>query len=408
MGRLTAIAARSIKKVGLHSDGDGLYLKVQASPDPNQPNKSWIFRWGAGGKNTIGLGSTRDVTLSDAREAAARQRQLVRQGLDPRTERDRNKPTATTEVMTFKKAASLYIASKRDGWKNAKHAQQWTNTLEAYAHPKIGHIACQDVTTEHIQDILGSIWTSKHETATRVRSRLENIFDWATVAGHRTGENPARWRGRLEHLLPTISKRRRVKHHEAMPYSQVPALVQQIAPYPTLSAKALLLCIYTATRTSETINAKWDEFDLDAGLWIIPKDRMKRQIEHRVPLSPQAIAVLQSIDKRPGSDCVFDSQGKNKPLSNMAMLNFLKGTLGHSTLTVHGFRSSFRDWAGETTNHSREVIEQCLAHGLADETEAAYQRGDYLSKRRVLMTDWAGFLCINRTTATCPTRELNV
>ena len=258
-----------------------------------------------------------------------------------------------------------------------------------------GHLACQDVTTEHIQDILGSIWTSKHETATRVRSRLENIFDWATVAGHRTGENPARWKGRLEHLLPTISKRRRVKHHEAMPYAQVPALVKRIESYPSLSAKALLLCIYTATRTSETINATWEEFDLDAALWIIPKGRMKRQIEHRVPLSPQAIALLRSTDRRSRSEWVFDSQGKDKPISNMAMLNFLQGTLGHRTLTVHGFRSSFRDWAGETTNHSREVIEQCLAHGLADETEAAYQRGDYLEKRRVLMTDWANFASHN-------------
>jgi integrase len=392
MGRLTAISARAIKKVGLHSDGDGLYLKVQASPDPNQPNKSWIFRWGAGGKNTIGLGSTRDVTLADARDAAARQRQLVRQGLDPRAERDRNKSAAAAEVMTFKKATTLFIASKREGWKNAKHAQQWTNTLTTYAHPKIGDLPCQAVTTEHIQDILGPIWTTKHETATRVRGRIECVFDWASVAGHRTGENPARWRGRLEHLLPTISKRRRVQHHAAMPYAQVPALVQRIEPYPSLSAKALLLCIYTATRTGETINAKWDEFDLDAGLWIIPKGRMKRQIEHRVPLSPQAITLLRPIDRRPESEWVFDSQGKGKPLSNMAMLNFLQGTLGYRTLTVHGFRSSFRDWAGETTNHAREVIEQCLAHGLADETEAAYQRGDYLEKRRVLMTDWANFL----------------
>jgi integrase len=220
-------------------------------------------------------------------------------------------------------------------------------------------------------------------------------MDWASVSGHRTGDNPARWRGKLEHLLPTISKRVRVKHHEALPYAQVPALMKVVASNPVLSARALTLCVLTATRTTETIEAKWDEFDLDNRLWIIPKERMKRSIEHRVPLSDQVTEVLRSITRVEGSPWLFTGQSRKKsekqPLSNMAMLNYLQKTLGHKNLTVHGFRSSFRDWAGETSSHSREVIEHALAHSLADQTEAAYQRGDYLEKRRALMANWARY-----------------
>lgn len=398
MGKLTTLSIKSIKKVGLHADGDGLYLKVQTSRDPNQPNKSWIYRWGAGGKNTIGLGPLRDVSLAEARDLAGKQRQLIRQGIDPRQERARATAAAeaAANVMTFAAAAEQYIETQRSGWKNAKHAQQWINTITTYANPVIGKLPCSAVTLEHIVDILRPIWTEKHETATRLRGRLESILDWATVSGHRTGENPARWRGTLEHLLANIDKRKRVKHHASMPYAQVPALIQQIGLNPNVSAKALLLCILTATRTAETIEATWDEFDLESKLWIIPKARMKRAIEHRVPLSDQAVDVLKSIAKVDGSPWVFNGHSRKKsekikPLSNAAMSTFLKNTLGHKAFTVHGFRSSFRDWAGETTNHTREVIEHALAHSLADQTEAAYQRGDYLEKRRALMTDWANY-----------------
>lgn len=396
MGKLTTLSIRSIKKVGLHADGDGLYLKVQTSPDPNQPNKSWIYRWGAGGKNTIGLGPLRDVSLADARDLAAKQRQLVRQGIDPRGERDKAQlaAAAAANVMTFEKAAAHYIEMHKQGWKSSKHAQQWENTLTTYAK-EIGKLPCAAITTEQVVDVLRPIWTTKHETATRVRGRIESVMDWAIVSGHRTNENPARWKGKLSHLLPTISKRRRVQHHAAMPYAQVPALIQTIGANPALSAKALLLCILTATRTTETIEAKWEEFDFDNKLWIIPKERMKRSIEHRVPLSDQAIQVLKSICKDDETPWVFNGnsrkKGEKKPLSNMAMLNFLKKTLGHKSLTVHGFRSSFRDWAGEASSHSREVIEHALAHSLANQTEAAYQRGDYLEKRRKLIKDWANY-----------------
>lgn len=393
MGKLTALSVKSIKAVGLHSDGGGLYLKVQASRDVSQPNKSWMFRWGAGGKNSIGLGSLRDVTLAEARDQAIQHHRLTRQGGDPRDERSKVKAAAeaANDVMTFERAAAVYIETKRHGWKNEKHAQQWTNTLATYAYPVIGNLPCSDVTLDHILDILKPIWTTKNETATRLRGRLESIIDWSVVSGYRTGDNPAVWKGKLAHLLPTISKRQRVEHHPAMSYAQVPELIQTIGSNPNLSAKALLLCILTASRTTETIEAKWQEFDFKRQLWTIPKERMKRGIEQRVPLAPQVIEVLKSINRLKDSPWVFDSRGKGKPLSNMAMLNYLKKTLGHRELTVHGFRSSFRDWAGEATSHSREVIEQSLAHSLADQTEAAYQRGDYLEKRRALMVDWAAY-----------------
>ena len=397
MGKLTAVAVKQLKKTGLHSDGDGLYLKVQASSDPEQPNKSWIYRWGAGGKNTIGLGALKDVSLADARDQAGEYRRQLRKGLDPRVERDKNRAPAKDEL-TFQKAAEIFIASKADGWKNKKHTEQWTNTLKTYAYPVIGAVPCADVTTDQIVDVLRPIWSTKNETATRVRGRIENIMDWASVMGHRTLENPARWKGKLQVLLPTISKRRRVQHHPAMPYQDVPALFKTIGENPILSARALVFCILTATRTTEVIEAKWSEFDLDNETWLIPKDRMKKDKEHRVPLSPQAVEVLKSITRIEGSTWVFNGRSRRKdqvkvpqPLSNAAMLRFLQGPLGFENLTVHGFRSSFRDWAGETSDHKREVIEQALAHSLADQAEAAYQRGDYLQKRKILMNDWADY-----------------
>lgn len=397
MGKLTALSVRSIKGIGLHSDGGGLYLKVQPSRDSNQPNKSWIFRWGAGGKNSIGLGSLRDVPLAEARELALQNHRLTKQGIDPRLERDKAKAAAeaASNVLNFERACQLYIESRQSGWKNSKHAQQWTNTLETYAKPMIGNLPCSAITTNHLMDILRPIWTTKHETATRVRGRIENVLDWASVKEQRNGENPARWKGRLEVLLPSISKRRRQKHHPAMPYAQVPSMFKAIGAHPSLSAKAMLFCVLTASRTTETREATWNEFDFETKIWTIPKERMKKDKEHRVPLSTQAIEVLKSITKHEDSPWVFNGKsrktGNKAPLSDMAMLNFLKKTLGHEKLTVHGFRSSFRDWAGETTDHKREVIEQALSHQLADQAEAAYQRGDYMEKRKVLMNDWADY-----------------
>lgn len=397
MGKLTAITIKQLKKTGLHSDGDGLYLKVQVSSDPTQPNKSWIYRWGAGGKNSVGLGALKDVSLAEARDLAAISRRQARQGIDPREERKKLQAPAKS-VMTFKQATEIFIASKTSGWKNEKHAQQWINTLTTYAFPTIGELPCSEITTEHVVEILKPIWSIKNETATRIRSRIENVMDWATVMDLRSGANPAQWKGKLQVLLPNISKRRRIKHHPAMPYSEIPMLFKTVGDNPNLSAKAMLFCILTATRTTETIEAEWSEFDFEKEVWVIPKDRMKKDKEHRVPLSPQASELLNSITRKEGSSWVFNGRSRTKnqvkvaqPLSNAAMLGYLQGTLDHKDLTVHGFRSSFRDWAAETTEHRREVIEQALAHSLADQAEAAYQRGDYMEKRRLLMNDWSKY-----------------
>jgi integrase len=396
VGKLTALSIRSIKKVGLHSDGGGLYLKVQKSKDPNQPNKSWIFRWGTDGKNTLGLGSLKHVTLSEARELAAKNYRIIKQGIDPRIERDKLKAEskAANSAVTFEQACEIYIATQKDGWKNKKHAQQWTNTLKDYAKPVIGHLPCSAVTTEHIVRILEPIWATKHETATRLRQRIEKVMSWATVMGHRTGENPALLKGNLEHLLPKMDKQDLVDHHKAMPYAQVPTMFSTIGANPSLSAKALLFCVLTASRTTEAREATWDEIDLDNQLWIIPKDRMKKKKEHRIPLSNQAVEVLKTITRIEGSPYVFNGKSRTQkyaPLSNMAMLNYLQETLNHPEFTVHGFRSSFRDWGGESGNYQREVMEQALAHQLKDQAEAAYQRGDYMEKRKVLMNDWADY-----------------
>lgn len=386
----------SIKKIGLHSDGGGLYLKVQKSKDPNQPNKSWIFRWGTDGKNQLGLGSLRHVTLAEARSLAAKNHNLTRQGIDPRIERDQRKAEAkaANSVVTFEQAYEIYIETKKDGWKNKKHAQQWTNTLKTYAKPVIGNLPCSAITTEHIKSILEPIWKTKHETASRLRQRIEKVIGWALAMGHRTGDNPALLKGNLEHFLPELDKHDLVDHYNAMPYAQVSNMFSSIGANPSLSAKALLFCVLTASRTTEAREATWDEIDFDKRLWIIPKERMKKKKEHRIPLSSQAIEILKTISKIEGSPYIFNGQSRTKkhaPLSNMAMLNYLQETLNHPEFTVHGFRSSFRDWAGETTTHTREVIEQALAHQLKDQAEAAYQRGDYMEKRKVLMSDWADY-----------------
>lgn len=347
----------------------------------------------------MGLGTLKDVPLAEARAIAATHHRTVSTGGDPRQVREKRKLEAKQkqEAITFGEACEKYIETKRAGWKSDKHAQQWKNTLEQYATTEIGTIPCAEVTTDQVLNLLRPIWTTKNETAIRLRGRIESVLDWAAVTEGRSGDNPARWKGRLELMLPEISRRRRIEHHPAMPYPQVPSVIKAIGSNPNLSAKALMFCVLTATRTKETIEASWKEFDLEKKVWIIPKGRMKREKEHRVPLSNQAVALLKTIHKKGDSPWVFNGRkrgkqdGTHQPLSNMAMLNYLKDTLGHNSLTVHGFRSSFRDWAGETTNHTREVIEQALAHQLADQAEAAYQRGDYMEKRKLLMNDWANY-----------------
>jgi integrase len=400
MGKLTALSVKSIKTLGLHSDGDCLFLRVQKSKDPNQPAKSWILRWGAGQGGSMGLGSLKHVSLAQARELAAENLKLVHSGQDPKKAKKQKKALAeaASNVVTFRQAAAIYIESKRGGWKNVKHAQQWENTIEQYADEVIGHLPCSEITTDHLLTILRPIWTTKNETATRLRGRIESILNWAKASGYRTGDNVANWKNNLTNFLPTISKRRRTKHHPAMPYPELPEFLKSIRAYPSRSAKALMIGILTGGRTQEILEAEWSEFNWDSKIWTIPKDRMKKDKEHRVPLSTQLIEILTSIPETENSPWVFTGRsrktGEFKAFSNMAMLNFLQKTAGLKQYTVHGFRSSFRDWAAETTDHKREVIEQALAHQLADQAEAAYQRGDYMEKRKKLMQDWADY-CYN-------------
>ena len=394
MSKLNALKIKSTNKIGMHSDGGGLYLKVQPAVHSITPNKSWIFRWGAKGANTMGLGSLRDVSLSEAREFASECHRMVARGLNPRDEREKlkaEKLAKASSSITFMAASEQYIETHQDSWKNVKHKQQWEKTLETYAHPKIGNVSCAEVTKAQVLSILKPIWTQKHETATRLRGRIESVLDWAIAKGYRTEANPAVLKGNLQPLLPYLQKRQRIKHHNAMHYDDVPNFFATIKDDPTISARALVFCIMTATRTSEAVNATWSEFDFTKRTWIIPKERMKRRIEHRVPLASQVCEMLGFI-KKADNDYVFCSEiRKTKPISNMTMLQFLQRKEGMEDLTVHGFRSSFRDWAAEKGNFPREVCEQALSHALKDKTEAAYQRADYFDKRVVLMHEWADF-----------------
>lgn len=385
---------KNIKTPGMHPIGHGLYLRVQVSKtDLNHITKSWLLRWGAGGKYTMGLGPYPVIGLAEARKLGAEAMQRVKLGFDPRIEREasREKAQLSQDALTFREATRRYIQKESPRWKNIKHTQQWTNTLETYVLPVIGNKKCEEISLQHVMKVLEPIWISKNETATRIRSRLENILDWSITHGHRQSANPARWKGLLEHTLTKISKRQRVRHHPALPYRDVPDFVQKIKTMNSISARALELTILTGCRTSEVLGLKWEEIDFDNKTWIIPKKRMKAAIEHRVPLSIPAMELLDKIKKTSKSEYAFhSSKNITKPISNMAMLMLLK-RMKRQDITVHGFRSSFRDWGAEATSHTREVMEHALAHKLADESEAAYQRSTFFEKRIILMSDWGKY-----------------
>lgn len=375
-----ALSARKVESAepGKHGDGRGLFLFVKPSGA-----RSWVLRYQlAGRRRDLGLGAYPEVTLASAREKALEARRLIAEGRDPLSERKK------TKHLTFKAAASALIESKRSGWKNAKHAAQWPATLNTYAIPKLGDLDVKVIETADVIAVLKPIWNEKPETASRLRQRIEAVLDYAAAMGVRAGDNPARWRGHLDHLLPKPSKVRAVKHHPAMPYADVPAFMASLAQRDGVSARALEFTILTAARSGETREMRWAEIDLDNRMWIIPAERMKAAKEHRVPLTDQALALLG--ERGGDNDLVFGSETKpGKPISDMSMTAVLR-RMKLNGITVHGFRSSFRDWAGETTHFPREVIEAALAHQLKDKAEAAYARGDLLDKRRELMAAWAG------------------
>lgn len=387
INRLTAMQVQKMKEPGYHADGAGLYLCVKPTG-----GKSWIFRYRFGGKEReMGLGPLHTFTLAEARDRALQQRKLLADGTDPLAQKhatELQRKLVEASIITFDKAAESYIASQRQGWKNAKHAEQWTNTLATYASPVFGPLPVGAVTTELVMRVLSPIWAEKTETASRVRGRIEKVLDWAKTQGYRQGDNPAAWRGHLENLLSAPQKTKNVEHHAALPYQHLGTFMQELHTMPGTAARALEFIILCNVRTSEAIEATWQEFDLQAKLWTIPAARMKAAKEHTIPLSEPALALLQDLKQSDGF--VFPGGKKDKPLSNMACLSLLK-RMGRADLTVHGFRSTFRDWAGETTGHPREVIEHAMAHQLKDKAEAAYQRGTLLQKRRALMDEWAAY-----------------
>jgi integrase len=372
---------------GYYADGGGLYLQV--SP---VGTKSWIFRFTLNGRaREMGLGSENTFTLAEARDKARACRKQIADGVDPidarRAERAHGRLEAA-KSLTFAECAKAYIEAHRAGWSNAKHASQWQNTLETYVGPVFGALPVQAIDTDLVMLALEPLWRNKSETATRLRGRIESILDWAKVRGLRAGDNPARWRGHLDMLLPRPSKVKTVEHHAALPYAEMPTILAALAEQESIGAKALEFTILTAVRTGEVIGARWSEFDLDAKLWTIPAARMKAKREHRVPLSPRALKILESMLLRRKGEFVFAGARSGMPLSNMAMLATLE-RMDRSNITVHGFRSSFRDWASECTNSPHEVAEMALAHTIKNEAERAYRRGDLFEKRRKLMDAWA-------------------
>lgn len=382
---MKSLTDRTVKAAppGRHGDGTikGLMLVVRDSGA-----RGWVLRYQIGGRRRdMGLGPYPEVGLADARDAALENRRLIRKDVDPLAQRTR------TKLRTFKETAEALIESKKPGWRNAKHATQWTNTLKTYAYPKLGSLEVKTVDTEAVLDVLRPIWTTKTETASRVRQRIEAVLDYAGATKARTGENPARWKGHLDHLLAKPSKVRRVKHHPAMPWQDAPAFMVELGKREGEAAKALAFTVLTAARSGEVRGMRWRELDLEAKLWTVPAGRIKGEREHRVPLQDAAIALLS--DPGEPDDLVFAGAKAGKPLSDMSLSAVLRRMkIDPEVATVHGFRSTFRDWAGETTAHPREVIESALAHKLKDKAEAAYARGDLFAKRRKLMQDWAEYL----------------
>lgn len=338
----------------------------------------------------MGLGATHTINLAEARDLALERRQQLQRGVDPLGEREAARLAAKLEAakaMTFDQCASAYIEAHRAGWKNAKHASQWENTIATYASPIIGKLPVAAIDTPLVMKVIEPIWQTKTETASRLRGRIEQVLDWATVRELRQGDNPARLRGHLDHLLAKRLASAR-GHHAALPFIEIGGFMGELRKQEGVAAKALEFAILTAARTGEVIGARWEEFDLTAGVWTIPAERMKAKKEHRVPLSARALEIIG--DQGEPGDFVFSGRRAGQPLSNMALMMTLR-RMGRADLTAHGFRSTFRDWAGEITAYPREVIEHALAHQLKDKAEAAYARGSLFEKRRRLMTDWAGY-----------------
>jgi len=406
INKLSELQVKRTKKT--LGDGGGLTLRVTGE------SKSWIFRYTLNGKASVmGLGGLAETGLADARKQAEIYREYVRKGVDPKEERDDSGYITPDNTPTFMECATTYINNKRPEWKNQKHGDQWVSTIETYAKPIIGSKPVDQIQMHHIEKILDPIWNDITETAKRLQGRIENILDWAKIKGYRSGDNPARWRGNLSEMYPSPSKLKKrqndgeERHLLAMPYTDVGKFMQKLKEQSGLAAKSLQFLILTACRTSEVLKATWEEIDLNEKTWTIPAGRMKAGKMHRVPLTDTMIQLLKDLPKfvdeqKLGDEIthtahLFPGQKKGHPLSDMSMIVLLR-KMGyvkngkHDPYVPHGFRSSFRDWAEEQTSHPRGVVEKALAHTLQNKVERAYQRGDLLQKRAILMEDWDLYL----------------
>jgi integrase len=384
--------AMRVTKSGLLRDGNGLYLQIS-----RQGVKSWIIRYMIDGRaRYMGIGPFPVVSLAQAREKSIEIRRIIRlDGLDPLELRHSNRLARKLELaksITFKACAEKFILTNRASWKNDKHAWQWTRTLEHYAYPTIGDLSVAEIDTTVLLKVLLPIWNTATVTATRVRGRIERIVQYAITAGFRQGDNPARWKGHLENLLPKPSRVAKVRNQPALPWAHIPGFMARLRKIDSIPARALEFTILVAARSGETLGARWSELDLDERLWTVPPERIKSKREHRVPLSDRAVKILamMSLWSRDDDGFVFPGAKAGQSLSNMSMLMLLR-RMGRHDITTHGFRSTFRDWTAETTNTTREVAEMALAHVIPSKVEAAYRRGDLLEKRRALMGDWAAY-----------------
>jgi integrase len=385
---LSAAKVKSLKAPGDYLDGRGLYLQVRS-----ESSKSWLLKYSIEKRaREMGLGSAFDFTLAEARDMRDHFRKLAKRGIDPIEHRRAEKAAKALDrakALTFKEACARYIAANRAGWKNVKHAGQWEATLKTYAYPKIGALPVQAIDTALVMAVLDPIWSTKSETASRVRGRIESVIDAAKARGEFKGENPARWKGHLDNLLPKPSKVSKVKNHAALPYADLPAFMMDLRQREGIASAAMEYLILTAARTGEVLGATWDEFDLRKSVWTIPGERMKNGKEHQVPLSPPAIAVLERMSKITNGEHVFFGQTSGRPLSNMALLVLLR-RMKRTDITSHGFRSTFRDWAAER-GYQDPVAEAALAHSVSDAVVAAYKRTTFFELRKDMMDKWATF-----------------
>lgn len=386
---LTIKRIARLSQPGRHGDGHGLYLQVVS-----RTNRSWLLRYERGGhERAMGLGPLHTINLYEARERARKARQLLLDGIDPLEARAAEKHTAALAAarsLTFEAATRAYFEAHEKSWTNAKHRAQVLSSLSTYAFPKMGKLSVAAIDTALVMKCLEPIWNTKTETASRVRGRIEAVLDWATVRGYRTGDNPARWKGHIAELLPSRERIQKTVHHAALPFAALPDFMAALAARGGPAAKALEFTILTAARTGEAVGARWEEININEKVWTVPGGRIKGGKEHRVPLSDRALALLRALPTEKGNPFVFLGPQKGGGLSHMAMNRVLM-RMGHEDITVHGFRSTFRDWAAERTNYHNHVVEMALAHVVGSKVEAAYRRGDLFDKRRHLMEAWADF-----------------